>query len=173
MKILALDLARNTGFALGEERDRVPTFGSIRFGSAGASHAAVFAAALTWASENFRVWRPDRIVREAPLHFRGHASRAGNEEIAHGLAAIMMAVAYLLGIFDVRQADTRDVRMHFLGENPRREIAKAKTVARCRMIGWNVTDDDQADACATWSYECGLRNMEASLRPTGLFGQGA
>jgi hypothetical protein len=175
MKILALDLARNTGFALGDLRDRAPTFGSIRFGSVGASHQALFAAALTWGSTNFRIWRPDQIVTEAPMQMRlrGGASRSGNDEIAHGLQAIMMAVAYLLEIYGFRKAETRDVRMHFLGESPKRAIAKRKTIERCRMLKWNVTDDNQADACAIWSYACGLQNTQAALRPTLLFGQGA
>jgi crossover junction endodeoxyribonuclease RuvC len=173
MKILALDLARNTGFALGNVRDRAPMFGSIRFGSSGASHAALFAAGLTWASENFRIWRPDRIIYEAPLQFRHGKSSPGNDEISHGLPAIMMGVAFLLGIFDVRKATAKDIRLHFIGENPPRQIAKRKTIGRCAMCGWKVTDDNQADACALWSYACGLENMEAALRPTELFGQGA
>jgi hypothetical protein len=173
MKILALDLARNTGYAFGAVGDAKPIFGSVRFGSAGASHQALFAHAREWSSKRFREWQPDRIVREAPLHFRGGKSRVGNDEISYGLPAIMLAVAHLLNIFDVSMADTRDVRMHFLGESPPRVEAKRKTIARCRMIGWNVADDNQADACATWSYACGLQNLEAALRPTPLFGQGA
>lgn len=173
MKILALDLARNTGFALGEERDRVPTFGSIRFGKWAGTHQAVFAAALTWASDEFKDWMPDRIVYEEPLHFRHGKSGPGNDELAHGLPAIMLAVAHLRGIYDIRKAAPKDIRLHFIGENPRREIGKRKTIARCKMIGWAVTDDNQADACALWSYACGLQNFEASLRPTELFGQGA
>jgi hypothetical protein len=43
-------------------------------------------------------------------------------------------------------------------------------MAQCRAIGWNVTDDNQGDAAALWSYGCGLRHFEAALRPTPLFG---
>lgn len=165
MKILALDLARNTGFAFGAASARAPEFGSIRFGSAGASHQALFAAALSWASERLLLWQPDRLVYEAPLQWRGGKSRAGNDEILHGLPAILLAVAHLRGVFDIRKAEVKDVRLHFIGGNPKREVAKRKTIQQCRSIGWAVADDNQADACALWSYASGLAQLEARLKP--------
>jgi hypothetical protein len=165
VKILALDLATNTGFAFGDTAWLKPEFGSIRFGSRGASYPAIFAAALSWASERFLEWQPDRIVYEEPLQFRGGRSRGGNDELAHGLPAIMMAVAHLRGCFEIRHATPKQIRLHFIGENPKREVAKRKTIVRCRQVGWNVEDDNAADACALWSYACGLSKFEAMVAP--------
>ncbi len=169
MLILALDLATRTGWALGALDDRAPRFGSIRFASVGASHEAVFAGALTWAAAFLKAERPERIVYEEPMRFRAGRSRQGNDEIAYGLAAITQAVAYLRGIYDVRKATARDVRLHFLGHNPKRAVAKKATVQRCRALGWEVVDDNEADACAIWSYQVALLAPERALRVTPLF----
>jgi hypothetical protein len=77
--ILALDLARRTGYALGEPGALLAS-GSVRFGNAGASQEAMFAAALTWAINNFKKWRPTIIVWESPMSrmWRGRASQAGD-----------------------------------------------------------------------------------------------
>lgn len=165
MKILALDIATNTGFAIGDPSMREPHFGSVRFGSRGASHAAIFAAALGWTSEQLLAWRPDRLIYEEPLQFRGDRSRGGNDELLHGLPAVIMAVAHLRGVFDVRKAPVKSIRMHFIGKSPKRDLAKRATIAQCRTLGWQVADDNAADACALWSYACGLAQLEARLPP--------
>jgi hypothetical protein len=165
VKILALDIATTTGFAIGDPAMRCPHFGSIRFASAGASHAAIFADALAWASEQLLQWQPQRLIYEEPLQFRGGKSRAGNDEILHGLPAVFLAVAHLRGIHDIRKASVKAIRMHFIGANPPRVEAKRKTVQQCRTIGWAVTDDNQGDACALWSYACGLQKLEETLAP--------
>ncbi len=36
---------------------------------------------------------------------------------------------------------------------PRAEANRA-TIARCRTDGWNVANDDGAEACAVWDFAC-------------------
>lgn len=169
MLVLAFDLATRTGWALGEPGQKVPRFDSIRFASPGASHQALFAGALTWFSTFLKTERPDRIVYELPMRYRKGKSRAGNDEIAYGLPAILQAVAHLRGIYDIRYADVPKVRTHFIGYNAKREVAKRATVRRCRQMGWDVPDDNAGDACAIWLYQCSFLDDRDAIRATPLF----
>jgi hypothetical protein len=151
--VLALDLATRTGFAIGEIGSvRKPNSGTVRFAGQGASHEAIFAGALQWMSEACTGWtRPDVIVWEAPLptSFKGGSTNINTSTLLFGLPAIMGAVAYLKGIYDVRKATTKDIRNHFIGCNPKRIEAKKLTMRQCRAMGWTVEDDNEADALAT------------------------
>jgi hypothetical protein len=171
MNILALDLATNSGWALGALGDHVPVFGSIRFGARDCSHEARFGHALEWTSDFLKRNKVDVLTFEAPLHFglrRGN-SNTGNDEIAYGLAAIVQAVAHLRGVYDVRLARTIDVRRFFLGDNPKRNIAKRETIGRCRALGIHVEDDNQADAIALWHFQCAQIRPQLGLRTSPLF----
>jgi hypothetical protein len=167
-RILALDLATRTGFAFGAAGEK-PRFGSIRFASVGASHEAVFGKAITWAHGMFRDLAPDQVAYEEPMQFRGGKSRAGNDEILYGLPAIMQGVAHNLGIHDVRKAAVRDVRLHFIHRNAKREIAKRETMRRCRLLGWDVRDDNEADALALWHYACIFQDSKLAIQTSDLF----
>ena len=169
MIVLAFDIAKQCGWCCGEVGQKIPLFHSYRFASRTASHEAIFGDAITWFAVMLRTHKPDRIVYEEPLQFRGRASRKGNDEILYGLPAIMQGVAHLRGIYDVRCAATREVRNFFLGSNPKRDVAKKATVHRCKLLGWNVPDDNAADACALWLYSCSFLDPKQSIRPTPLF----
>jgi hypothetical protein len=169
--IFALDLATRTGFAFGALGAERPTSGSIRFGSEGASHEAIFAAAVTWATDGFRANRPGVVVWEAPqpTSFGKSKTNVNTTTVLYGLPAVFGAVAHLLGLYDVRKAKASDVRHHFIGSNPKRAIAKAMTIKQCRDLGWPVEDDNEADACALWSYMASIIDPVLTWRPTPLF----
>ena len=130
--ILALDLASVTGWAIGEPGG-TPSHGSHRFASSGASHEAIFAAAFRWTDNMIAECYPGEslIVWEAPLatSFKHGNSNTNTTTLLYGLPAIVGACAYLRGIFDIRKAETRLVRQHFIGCNPKR--ARAKALAVC------------------------------------------
>lgn len=170
-KIMTLDLAKRTGFAIGYPGDEKPISGSILFASDGASHEAIFAKALGWFSSTIREHKPDVVVWEAPLptsFSQGHTT-VKVTSILFGLPAIVGAVAYLLGIYELRTADVRDVRRFFIGGNPKREIAKKLTMQQCRMMGWDFADDNEADALAIWAYYRGLVEPRYAIAPSPLF----
>lgn len=167
--VLALDLASVTGWALGEPGS-VPMHGSIRFARAGSSHEAMFAKAHVWMHEMCELHNPGLLVFEAPLQgFKGGKTTDDVTTILRGLPAIVGAVAYLRRIYDIRKADTRDVRNHFIGSNPKRAKAKLMVIRQCRAMGWDVEDDNEADALATWHYMCSLLEPKLAMRPTPLF----
>lgn len=170
--ILALDLASVTGWATGPPGGK-PSHGSIRFAAKGASHEAVFAGALKWMSETVTAHAPTMIVWEAPMptSFNRGRSNINTTTLLYGLPAVIGAVSFLRGIYDIRKAETRDVRNHFIGSNPRRAEAKGLVMRQCRAMGWPVADDNEADALATWHYMCALIEPKLAVRPLPLFGR--
>jgi crossover junction endodeoxyribonuclease RuvC len=171
--VLALDLASVTGWAVGEP-GATPEHGSIRFASKGASHEAVFASAYDWMREKIDQYHPDLVVWESPMptSFNRGSTNTNTTTLLYGLPAVIGMTAYKSGIFDIRKATTRDVRMHFIGQNPRGHVGKKLVIQQCRALGHAVTDDNQSDAIATWSYMCALIEPKLAMAPTPLFGRG-
>ena len=171
--VLALDLASVSGWAVGEPGG-TPKHGSIRFASKGASHEAIFHHAMQWIECRILIDKPDLIVWEAPLGgFKNGKTTSDVSTILFGLPAIVGVVAYQHQIFDCRKADTAAVRHHFIGCNPKRAKAKPMVVRQCIAMGWEVADDNEADALATWSYMCAILKPRLALAPTPLFGRSA
>ena len=172
MKLLALDLASRTGWAFGPiERDQ-PFFGSQKFSSGrDGARGEVFANALRWMLQVCKESIPDAVVCEAPLHhaLRRGNSREGNDEIAFGLAAVVEAAARVRGVRIMKPAPTIAVRRYFIDANLPREEAKRVTMRRCRTLGIDVSDDNQADAVALWFYQSGLLRADLALRTTPLW----
>jgi hypothetical protein len=96
-------------------------------------------------------------------------SQAGNDEVSFGLAAILQAVAHLRGCYRVEAYRTIDVRRFFLGDNPKRKVAKRETINGCRALGIDVQNDDEADAVALWLYACAQIRPQLGLRSSPLF----
>jgi hypothetical protein len=172
--VLALDLASVTGWAVGEPGG-TPAHGSIRFASAGASHEAIFAAALKWISDKITFYAPGMIVWEAPMatSFRRGNTNTNTTTLLFGLPAIVGAVAYLREVYDVRKAYTKDVRQHFIGQNAKGHIGKKLVIRQCRAMGWSVSDDNEADALATWHYMCSLIEPKLAMRRRHFLGDAA
>jgi hypothetical protein len=136
MTVMALNLASVSGWAVGEPGQR-PAHGSIRFAAPGASHEAIFANAALWIKQKIVDFKPSLIVWEAPLpaSFRRGKTTTDVTAILFGLPAIVGAVAYQREVYDIRKAETRDVRMHFIGCNPKRAKAKPLVMRQCRAMG--------------------------------------
>ncbi|MEY9179687.1 hypothetical protein [Bradyrhizobium sp. USDA 313] len=172
MTVLALDLASRTGWAVGEP-GQTPTHGSILFAKPGASHEAIFSKAWGWMESMLADFGPRTVVWEAPMptSFSKGRSNINTTTLLYGLPAIIGGCAYRCGVYDLRKADTRDVRMHFIGCNPKRDRAKALVMGQCRSMGWEIKDDNEADALATWNYMCAILSPRLALSPTPMFGQ--
>jgi hypothetical protein len=168
--VLALDLASVSGWAVGEP-GMLLAHGSIRFATKGASHEAIFANAWDWMSDKLSIYGPTTVVWEAPLitTFAKRGTNVDTTTILYGLPAVIGACAYKRGIYDIRKAETRLVRQHFIGQNPRRQIAKKMVIQQCIAQGWDITDDNEADALATWSYMSAIMRPDFAMRPTPLF----
>lgn len=171
MNVLALDLASVSGWAVGEPGG-TPLHGSIKFGGT-SSHEATFAKAFRWMNTMLVEHAPTLVVWEAPLPTSFKTSNVNTTTLLYGLPAVIGAATYLRGGYDCRKADTAAVRHHFIGCNPKRAKAKPMVVRQCFAMGWEVADDNEADALATWHYMCALLEPKLALAPTPLFGRSA
>lgn len=173
-RVLALDLASTSGWAVGEP-GMLLAHGSIRFAAKGASHEAIFANAYDWMADKIAIYAPNLIVWEAPLStsFKRGQTTTDVTTVLFGLPAVIGCCAFQRGIYDIRKAETRAVRLHFIGQNPKRQVAKPMVMRQCRAHGWDVTDDNEADALAIWSYQSSILNPSLAVRPTPLFMRGA
>jgi crossover junction endodeoxyribonuclease RuvC len=171
-EVLALDLASVSGWAQGAPGE-TPRSGSIRFAPVGSSHEAVFAGAVKWMADWLQVSRPKIVVFEAPLpsSFMRGRTNADTAMLLFGLPAVIGAVAYMRGVYDIRKGRVDDVRQHFIGQR-RMPGAQAKRAVmnKCRLLGWNPTDNNAADALALWDYQCSLVAPRYAMRSTPMGG---
>jgi hypothetical protein len=156
-QILALDLARVAGWALGTPADNKPMSGSIEIVREDASMAKLF---CEWriALRDFLSINPDigLVVFEAPIlpFMKQGQTNINTIRRLVGLASVTEELLYSLQRYDIREARVADVRSHFIGSNRhRREEAKKLTIQRCRVLGWDPKDDNAADALALWDYQ--------------------
>ena len=165
MKIAALDLATNTGVAVGIAGFR-PTMFSERMADPGADHAERFAYCLEFMNMLIRDHRPDLIVIEEPIP---GGVKGGKERIflSAGFRACVFGVSRMRRV-RVDECSVQSVRKHFIGHGtlPRDE-AKRQVFAECERRGWTCTDDNQSDAAAVWDYACAINGFPVS--PGGLF----
>ncbi len=172
-RILALDLATRSGWALGYPRDPVPYSGSCRFvASEGRALGATFSACRNWLRDMLDVETDiGLIVFEAPMvpqHMDGKTS-AHVIRILIGLCAVAEEIAYARKL-DVREATVSDVRRHFIGTaRIKRPEAKSATIAACHRLGWKPADDNAADALALWHYQASLLVPELAVQTSPLF----
>lgn len=157
-EILALDLASVTGYCRGEIGGKL-YYGSQKLGGEGATNAERSAAMIRWLTDQLRTFRPRLIIIEAPMAPSQMAGRT-TVSVARtllGLPFVVEGVAYLLGIYEVRESNVQDVRKHFIG---RRTVpnggAKSMVVARCRELGFDPQDDNAADAIALWHFAASI-----------------
>lgn len=172
--VLALDLATVTGFARGAIDAPAPTSGSIKFrGPGGASEQAIFGNCLDWITAELARAPVDMLVLEAMLPagaMRGQTQRKTRDLLA-GLRGIVIARANRARVFDIREASVLDVRGHFIGDRGlARDAAKREVMRQCRRLGWPVADDNAADACALWSFACGMIDPQTAIKVSPLFG---
>ena len=170
--ILALDLATRAGWCRGRVGE-TPIAGSIRFGQRDASDNAVFGHCLSWLSRELEPQpRPDLLILEAmlpPGAKLGYTNTNVRDRLA-GLHGVVRAVAFLRGIYQIAEYSVGDVRAHFIGDRSlKRHEAKARTVQTCRLLGWQVADDNAGDACALWSFAASIIDPDQALKLSPLF----
>jgi len=151
--IIALDLATNLGFAVGMPGAR-PTFGTKRIGSPGCSVGEFGSAFDLWLSDMITVHAPTVLCFEAPVLTLGHTSIDTARKLM-GMVYHAEVIAYRLEIRRVFEESTSTVTKFFVGRGggfKSRAEKKGATIAACKARGWNVGDDNQADACALFAF---------------------
>jgi len=166
--ILALDLATTTGFAWGVPGKR-PRFGTIRF--AGRERAHTHRLFRQWLETNWNVRdeQPDLVVYESPAAPLLMMGRTNISTIKFLIGLCEHLEEWCYEKFELREASVQQVRAHFIGGNFKSAIAKQMTIDRCLQLGWKVSNDNEADACALWDYQVCCIRPDLVHRTTELF----
>jgi hypothetical protein len=170
MKILALDVATKMGAAFGRPSSSPVTwtvgFDDLR------EHDARFSKAIRFMQEMHKQLAPDLVAVEAAV-----GGRDANAYLI-GLVAVLRGAACNLGMRTV-QYQIGSIRKHFLGrhftkadfphlsETAATKMIKGKVLQRCRALGWQINDHDQADAASLWSYACAIESRQHVAIDTG------
>ena len=161
MRILTLDLATRSGFAVGPA-GTIERAGSKRFRDPEDEPERAFRKFGCFLRDEFTIDLPDLVVIEAPMNMggmveadekseRGFKFKSKPETIY--LLTGLVAVAHgICGPYGVRAINVgvQKVRKHFLGVSRPSDPKKA-VVARCHLLGLmpkNERDDNKADAIA-------------------------
>lgn len=163
--ILALDLARVTGWAhaperacrdwpalgaLGRDRTAGVEYGSHAICTTGMSHGLLYSRFEKWLMDRLFEIAPAVVIFEAPLptvgRGKGHGSEAARRSL--GLAAWVDGVCYRQGVACYEE-HAATVRKHFCGNG---RATKDMVLESCRQRGWEPADLDAADALALLDY---------------------
>lgn len=168
--ILFLDLATTFGWCEGVPGEK-PIFGHERFAPEGADSPAVFAGAIKWLATRCQAFKPRTIAYEAPLDPRhmGEKTTMNTARRLIGLPACIEGAAYLSGVWDIREARADDVRYFLLGKKVKKAEAKGLVIGKLRDLGYDVHDDNAADALAGWLYTCSLIAPGVARETSPLF----
>ena len=161
--LLALDIATVTGFAYGPVPNAPPPTalevasgapapkpwsGIHRMAPPGASVADVMLGFDRFATELIALAKPRVLVFEAPLLKTGNSNITTARKLL-GMAAWCEALAKRAGVGMIREAHNQTVKRHFAAHG---RATKEQIIAECRGRGWEVCDDNEADALALWDY---------------------
>lgn len=170
MKILALDIATNTGIAVGSS-GRDPQCWSVDLG-VGFSEDFRFSEVLKLTHGLIETHEPDLIIVEA---FIGGKSASA---YLIGLVACVRGCAFNRAV-KCEMVFPATVRKHFLGKAytsrdfPGLKPAKAKIAIkklvkeRAELMGWVIPDLDAADAAACWDWACATHVPNFQSKPVG------
>jgi hypothetical protein len=176
-KILALDLATCTGFALGG-RSGVIVSGYRRFPSTGDDIGLFGRAFRDWLVTGLKRHQPDLIVFEQPM--LPNQTNITTLRKLYGLAFELETVAgdaKLLGLargIECKEVSNGDWIKHFLGAGnvPKGSEARKKAVFRmCGIRGWSPENYDEGDALGVLDYAIASSDELFALQATPLFAE--
>lgn len=165
IKVLALDLATSTGFAVGNVRGD-PVAWTLHLKAK--PHDLRFREFGLALNDVIEEHRPTHVVAEAGfvniVKNKWGKSQAGPaEKVLFGLRGAAMTVAGIWGL-RTEELTVGEVRKHFLGVVPKKsEDQKKAVMTRCRTVGWGYDDNNSADALALWDCYCAKLSQEHYL----------
>jgi hypothetical protein len=151
--VLALDLARVTGWAWGHLEWPGPWFGTWQLPKFG-GESARFGAFTNELTDALDLFEPDQIVVEAAIYPKRWETNEAAMSLLLGLRGILYGTAwhYEIPVTGVSASYVRDAMLGF-SRIPNRPGAIKKAVKGwCERRGWRVPDDNAADAAMTWAW---------------------
>lgn len=155
MRILALDIASATGVAFGCADDDAPQLSTLRLPSP--SEINEYGPRLTAFRRGLIAlicdYQPERIWFEAPfiaLNGGGGIKNAQSSRLLMILAGLAEQIADEFEIPSIETTNA-EVRKHFIGSaHGLRDELKLAMLRRCRLLGWEPGNDNEADAAGIW-----------------------
>lgn len=144
-KILTLDLAAQTGFAVGAP-GAVPRFGTHKFTSTGDNFGRHQANARAWLTSLIFEEDPVLIGYEQPSIF-GITTPATVIKLCSYASTLEELCLHENLNIPVRQINPSNLKKFFTGNG---KAKKPDMVAQARRFGFKVDNDDEADAVAMW-----------------------
>jgi Holliday junction resolvasome RuvABC endonuclease subunit len=164
-RYLALDqAARRIGYAIGSADMVEPVLGCFEPQSAGARHGVLMGSVRDWLDKTIKLYRIKKVCFETPF--------AGVN------AQVFAVVNKMIGVVELVCDDheipcvevtAQEWRKEFFGvtrapkaipKSQRRAWLKGQAIHACRDRGWDVENDDQADAAGILNYVLG-RDFES------------
>lgn len=174
--VLALDLARITGWAYAPLSWNRPRFGTWHLPETGGEGLRLMAFENELI-EAILLFEPADIVMEAPMRFLPvHRDRHGRMKIDSSRAAMwqqiglramvkMQAVRNCIPVTEVSPDIVRSEILGFSRVPGQRGAIKFHVIRWCRANGMPVDDDNDADACMIWEWH---RRRIAGPRQTSM-----
>lgn len=167
MKILALDLATVTGWAVGVASAAPSptaleaaagtvtpvTSGFISFREHSGEPGYLYRALEDWLHAMIDGHSPDIVVFEAPLARNAHTAR-----LLFGMAAIAEMVAAQRGI-ECAEVHVSAIKKHATGHGM---ADKKMMIAAALQRGWKPREDNEADALWLWDYAATITASQAA-----------
>jgi hypothetical protein len=175
MRILALDLATETGAADGLTTDQKPRLWSWYLADAGEGRPRRLAFLRRFVDSYLAEFKPDLVVFELPLNIATIASmmakgiyvtKEDTLAFLRGSIGVVECCAGFAGV-EIRGVDIKTARKHLTGRATYPDGgAKDATMRACRALGWNAANHNESDAAALWSLAVGQSNpkMAAAVR---------
>jgi hypothetical protein len=167
MDILALDLSKaSTGWARWDGKSQRPTYGSLPLGSAYANRLDTYRAFHKFWMEVRLFKDPEYVVIEAPANPKHipYPTKFDNDRKLIGLVEVAWYFCMCLGLSQgtVREVSVKAWRGPFIGPQKRgtpRDDIKTLTMKRCKQLGFQVLNDDEADAIGLLTHEIEMRGI--------------
>jgi len=149
MRLLALDVATNVGWARAEDNG-APQNGTYALPSTGENYGLRMARFRDWLDRTVTAFEPHVIGFESPIH--KPQDKLHKIRILYTLAGVVELVGWDRSV-KVFEDGVSGVRSHFLGKGYAKlfvgsEAQKLGVIAECRARGWEPADHNAADALA-------------------------
>lgn len=165
-RILALDIATQTGIAFAENND-TPEFSTVRLGGPGKhTHATLCAAAMRMTNRLIKQYEPDLLAIEA-AYFNPKHPRAGI--LLYSLRGAIIGTAKINGLH-AEEFTPNEIRQHFISTGSLGRVEAKQTVYDvCKMLGWDPKNNDEADAGAVLERARATEKISKMMPQGGLF----
>lgn len=169
MSYLGLDLATKTGWAHWAPGEARPRSGVLKLRRSDPDEIAPDLERLRQhLSDLHAISAITSVWYEAPIMTR--VDKLRTVQLLLGLANMVEWWCFKLDI-PCRQAEMRDWRKHFTGiTTGGRDVLKQAAIDACRLRGWAVDSDDEAEALGVLDYGLACRGVETPWRDAHLLG---